>query len=65
MDKLSYSPSAASLTVTEWPTLGSLIDAGTRLVTFMAGNADFTAVPYIIDEFASMWETAYGAFHPP
>ena len=33
----------------QWPTLGTLIDSGKRLVTFMDANADFTAVPYIID----------------
>ena len=46
---LSYSPSASSLTYTEWPTLSSLIGNGTRLVTFMDSDADFSSVPYIID----------------
>lgn len=46
---VSYVPSAATLTNTEWPTLGSMIDNGTRLVTFMDAEADFASVPYIID----------------
>ena len=49
IDTLSYSPASASLTASEWPTLGSLIDNGTRLLTFMDFKADFTSVPYIID----------------
>lgn len=34
---------------TDWPTLGSMIDNGTRLVTFMDAGASFSEVPYIID----------------
>ena len=49
MDKLSYTPPSASLSVGGWPTLGSLIDAGTPLVTFLAQQADFSQVPYLID----------------
>lgn len=49
VDTLAYSPPSASLTASSWPTLGTLIDAGTRLVAFMASGADFTTVPYIID----------------
>ncbi|KAI0034160.1 PLC-like phosphodiesterase [Vararia minispora EC-137] len=59
LDKISYSPSAATLPASQWPTLGSMIDNGTRLVTFMDHHADFTSVPYIIDEFSNIWETAY------
>lgn len=49
VDKLSYSPQNASLVATAWPSLGSMINAGTRLVTFMDNAADFATVPYIID----------------
>ena len=49
LDKLSYTPPSAALPASGWPTLGTLIDAGTPLVTFMASKADFTSVPYIID----------------
>jgi len=60
LDKKAYSPSAATVTVSDWPTLGSMIDAGTTLVAFMDNTADFSSVPYLIDEFTNMWETAYG-----
>lgn len=46
---LSFAPASASLTVEQWPTLGSMIDSGKRLVTFMDAGADFTSVPYIIN----------------
>ncbi|KAF5368630.1 hypothetical protein D9758_002322 [Tetrapyrgos nigripes] len=59
LDSLSYSPSSASLTASGWPTLGEMIDKGTRLVTFIDNTADFSTVPYIIDEFTNIWETAY------
>ncbi|KZT57873.1 PLC-like phosphodiesterase [Calocera cornea HHB12733] len=59
LDTLSYKPAQASLTLDEWPTLGDMIDQGTRLVTFMDTGADWASVPYIIDEFSNMWETAF------
>ena len=55
----AYAPSAASLTLNQWPTLGSLIDSGKNVVIFMNYGADFDSVPYIIDEFSNMWEDAY------
>jgi len=64
LDALSYTPSAAALTLDQWPTLGQMIDQGTRVVTFMDTGADFTSVPYIIDEFSNMWETAYDVTSP-
>ncbi|OBZ68413.1 hypothetical protein A0H81_11684 [Grifola frondosa] len=59
IDTLAYSPSQASLPASSWPTLGSLIDSGKRLVAFLTTTANFTSVPYLIDEFSNMWETAY------
>lgn len=49
VDTMSYTPPSASLPASGWPTLGSLVDGGTRLVTFLAQQADFTQVPYLID----------------
>ncbi|EIM92250.1 PLC-like phosphodiesterase [Stereum hirsutum FP-91666 SS1] len=64
LDTMSYSPTSSNLTYTSWPTLGTLIDAGTRLVTFMDTHADFSTVTYIIDEFTNVWETAYDVTDP-
>lgn len=47
---LSYAPPSSSpIPATGWPTLGSMISSGTRLVTFLDTGADFTSVPYLID----------------
>lgn len=59
LDTLSYSPSSSPLAATDWPTLGEMIDGGTRLVTFLDNQADTTSVSYLIDEFSNIWETAY------
>ncbi|KAI0039100.1 PLC-like phosphodiesterase [Auriscalpium vulgare] len=59
LDTLSYAPDSASIQAGSWPTLGSLIDSGKRLLTFLDAGADFTSVPYIIDEFTNIWETAF------
>lgn len=48
LDTVSYAPPSASMPASQWPTLGSLIDSGTPLITFMDANANFTSVPYII-----------------
>ncbi|KAG6911603.1 hypothetical protein DXG01_011906 [Tephrocybe rancida] len=59
VDTLSYAPETSPLQASAWPTLGAMIDSGKRLVTFMDNQADLTAVPYIIDEFTNVWETAF------
>lgn len=50
-DTYAYSPDA-TLALADWPTLGDLIDAGSRLVVFMDYPADDT-VTYILPEFTS------------
>ncbi|ORY61278.1 PLC-like phosphodiesterase [Pseudomassariella vexata] len=52
IDSYAYSP-GSNLALAEWPTLGELISAGTRLVVFMDYPAD-DAVSYILDEFTSV-----------
>jgi hypothetical protein len=49
LNTLSYAPPSAVTTNTAWPSLGSMIDSGKRLVTFMDTGANFNSVPYIID----------------
>ena len=56
---LSFVPSSQPLTYTAWPTLGSMIDSGKRLVTFLDNSADTVTVPYLLDEFTQIWETAF------
>ncbi|KAF3761424.1 PLC-like phosphodiesterase [Cryphonectria parasitica EP155] len=50
-DAYAYSP-GSTLTLDEWPTLGELIDDGTRLVVFMDYPSG-TSVSYILPEFTS------------
>lgn len=46
---ISYQPGISNMTASSWPTLGSLIDNGTRLLTFLDNSADITTVPYLLD----------------
>lgn len=49
LDQLSWSPPAATVATSAWPTLGSMIDSNKRIVTFMDNSADFATAPYILD----------------
>lgn len=49
LDTISYAPTASPIPATGWPTLGTLIDSGKRLLTFLDNGADLAAVPYLID----------------
>lgn len=55
-----YTPSSTPVAYDAWPTYQELITAGTRVVSFLAQNADTSAVPYLLDEFTNVWETPYG-----
>jgi len=64
LDKISWSPPSAQIGTSAWPTLGSMIDAGQRLVTFIDNGADFATAPYLIDEFSNMWEGPFDISNP-
>jgi hypothetical protein len=49
VDALSFAPESSPLQASAWPTLGSMIDSGKRLVTFLDNQADPTVAPYLID----------------
>jgi hypothetical protein len=55
----AYLPPKIPMAITDWPTLGSMILNGKRVVFFMDYEANQTAVPYILDEFSQMWETPF------
>ncbi|QDS69280.1 hypothetical protein FKW77_002358 [Venturia effusa] len=63
--KHAYTPATVPTSAAGWPTLQTLITANTRLITFVAsmpsGNA---AAPYLLDEFASVWENPYDNTSP-
>ncbi|KAF8665457.1 hypothetical protein AX16_000475 [Volvariella volvacea WC 439] len=63
LDAISFAPESSPLPAASWPTLGSMIDSGRRLVTFLDNGAD-PSIPYLIDghidlEFSNVWETAF------
>lgn len=58
ISSLGYTPSTSGAT-TEWPTLQTMIDAGTRLVTFVAAINSSTTYPYLLNEWDYVFETAY------
>jgi len=63
VDSISFVPETSPLTAASWPTLGAMIDSGKRLVTFLDNGAD-PAIPYILDEFTNVWETAFDVLDP-
>lgn len=42
-----------------WPTLGSMISSGKRVVIFLDAGANQADVNFILPEFTYMWETAF------
>lgn len=59
LSNYAYVPPKVPMNTTDWPTLGSIILTGKRVVIFMDYNANQTAVPYILDEFSQIWETPF------
>lgn len=53
-----YTPSTSGAT-TDWPTLQTMIDDGTRLVTFVAAINASTTYPHLLNEWDYVFETAY------
>jgi hypothetical protein len=47
-----------------WPTLGTILGAGKRVVIFLDAGADQSRVPYILPEFTYMWETPFNVIDP-
>lgn len=64
IDTLSYRPPSSPIAAADWPTLGEMIDSNQRVVTFLSTSADMAAVPYLIDEFSNVWETAFNLLDP-
>ncbi|CAD6890100.1 unnamed protein product [Tilletia controversa] len=62
----SYRPSRTTgrIEKSDWPTLGTLIDAGTPVVNFLTSYAD-DSVGILINEFTSMWEPRYNQVTTP
>lgn len=60
LDKLAYVPPSTSSVPRTWPTLQSLINNGTRLMTFVASLKEpSTEYPYLMDEFTFIFENDF------
>ncbi|KAF8192376.1 PLC-like phosphodiesterase [Mycena galopus ATCC 62051] len=60
ISNLTYIPPSLPISQSEWPTLGSMIDNGTRVVVFLDSQADGPEpVDFILPEFSMIWETPF------
>lgn len=61
IDSYGYTPSSTSGPIDTWPTLQTLIDANTRLMTFVASlsSDDNSVAPYLMDEFTYIFENNF------
>lgn len=57
LNTMAYAPSNATVAETAWPTLGTLINSGKRLVVFLTTQADYQTVPYLIDGILNPFST--------
>ncbi|KAK9790414.1 putative PLC-like phosphodiesterase [Seiridium cardinale] len=55
IDEYGYTPDGTG----SWPTLSTMISAGTRLVTFIASYTTDTSYSYLLNEWDYVFETAY------
>lgn len=60
ISRYGYTPTTTSGPMSTWPTLQTLIDADTRLVTFIADITYTSTYPYLLNEWNFVFETAYG-----
>jgi hypothetical protein len=59
-ENINHAPAPSSEFKKTWPTLGEMIDKGSRLVTFVQPlNPDPMNAPYLLNEFDFVWENPY------
>ncbi|KAF1921963.1 PLC-like phosphodiesterase [Ampelomyces quisqualis] len=54
-----YQPPKTAMTIDDWPTLAEMILNQKRVVTFIDYNYDTEAVPYMLWQYFSVWETPF------
>ncbi|KAL6866167.1 hypothetical protein ACO1O0_002272 [Amphichorda felina] len=57
--KYAYEAPYLPMTRDDWPTLENLILRGKRVIMFLDYNADQTQFPWLLDQFAHVWETPF------
>ncbi|PWN53103.1 hypothetical protein IE53DRAFT_373194 [Violaceomyces palustris] len=67
LDQISFVPPPGTTFMRrqDWPTLGEMIESGTRLVTFLDYGADRNQAEFLLSEFQSIWENAYDQLSVP
>lgn len=59
-----YTPPKIPMGRDDWPVLSSMILSGKRAVIFMDYQANQTETPWLMDEFAQIWETPFSPTDP-
>ena len=59
LNRYLYTPPTVPMALNTWPTLGDMIIRQTRLVMMLDYEANQTAIPWLLDEFANAWETPF------
>lgn len=66
LDAKSFSPADASQTSRyNWPTLGSIIDGGKNVITFITNTEADSTYTYLLPEFSYIWENPYDQISVP
>lgn len=66
IESYAYSPDSQTTPPSEWPTLQTLINNGTRLLNFVSSldPSDNTVAPWLMDEFTFIFENEYDNTSP-
>lgn len=67
ISNLAFVPPFQPMKRSDWPTLGSMIDSGQRVIVFLDAGADGTdgaPVDYILPEFTMLWEPPFSVTDP-
>ncbi|KAK8219685.1 hypothetical protein M8818_000659 [Zalaria obscura] len=66
IEQYAYTPESTTSAPSEWPTLQTLINNGTRLLNFVASldASSNTVAPYLMDEFTFIFENNYDNSSP-
>lgn len=59
ISKYGYKPASTTAPTGSWPTLQTMINANTRLVSFVASINPSTTYPYLLSEFSYVFETEF------
>ncbi|USP81382.1 uncharacterized protein yc1106_08656 [Curvularia clavata] len=59
-----WTPPAASMNLSSWPTLSEMILKRQRVVVMLDYNADQSTVPWLLDEWNYQWQTPFSPTNP-